>query len=84
MIVQCSKKPHLKNHKYGPRDNSPVNLGVIERFSKSREHYYPDNEGIPVIKFYREGKEVYQWFFEKEEEKLRDEVFNDLANTPSF
>lgn len=81
MIVQCLKKLHLENHKYGPRDNDPVNMDVIERFSKSREHYYPDNEGIPVIKFYRNGKEVYQWMFEKREEKLRDEIFDDLTQS---
>lgn len=78
-FVICEEKSYLKNQKYGPRDNSPVNMSVIERIEKSRERYYPDNEGIPAIRFYRDGKIVYSWFFEKSEEKLRDSVFERLT-----
>jgi hypothetical protein len=75
-MILCSEKLKLNNAKYGPRENSPVNLSVIERIEKGRERYYPDNEGIPAIIFYRDGKNVYQWMFDKGEEQLRDKCFN--------
>ena len=79
-MVKCKEKPHLNNHKYGPRDNTPVNMDVIERAEKGRERYYPDNEGIPTINFFREGKLTYQWMFEKNEEALRDSCFERITN----
>lgn len=78
ILVKCESKPHLKNTKYGPRNNDPINLSVIERVSKGRERYYPDNQGIPVIQFFRDGKLIYQWMFERDEENLRDITFENL------
>ena len=78
-LVTCPEKEHLKCQRYGPRNNDAVNMDVIERVAKSRESYYPDNEGIPVIKFYRDNKCVYMWFFDKREEKIRDAVYARLT-----
>lgn len=82
-FVKCVEKSETTNTKYGPRSNDPVNLSVVERIAVGRERYYPDNEGIPVIEFYREGKQIYQWFFDKDEEKTRDKVFKRLLKENS-
>jgi hypothetical protein len=56
-------------------NNWPVNLELCTELVKIRVRWYPDNRGLPGIKFNGCDSE---WAFTSEEE--RDQVFNSLAS----
>ena len=72
--------PHsnINNSRYGQHQNAPVNIDKVLTITKSREHYYPDNDGIPVIFFWFGDNNKHQWFFDKGQENLRDKTYNQI------
>jgi hypothetical protein len=54
--------------KYRDHTNEPVNLSTVTKVCASRERYYPDDEGIPVVKFTFVGGGNHLWYFDKGEE----------------
>jgi hypothetical protein len=63
------------NYRGGILDNKPVNLTLCKSIKKDRLNYYPDNEGIPSIKF--DGCDV-EWVYN--DEAMRDKDFNRVVN----
>ena len=54
--------------------NPPINLDRIIYFVKGNESYYPDNTGVPSIRFiYDKDLEVIWWYHRHEE--MRDEDY---------
>lgn len=75
------KKPpheHIDNHKYKDHTNRTINRELVISMERSRQHYYPDNEGIPTIIFWFGEKTKEIWYFDKGSEAFRDKVFIDL------
>jgi len=58
--------------KYSAHTNEAVNLDLVLTVTKAREAYYPDNEGIPVIRFWFGDKNYHQWYFDRGEESQID------------
>lgn len=56
-------------------DNNPVNLSLCQSVQKGRISYYPDNTGIPCIKFLGCNTE---WAYTSAEE--RDKDFEAITN----
>lgn len=74
-------KEHTQIPKYTDHTNEVINLDKIWSFKKSRETYYPDNEGIPTIRFWFGQDGFHSWFFDKNEETLRDDTYNSIVST---
>lgn len=55
--------------------NNPVNLALCTSIQKGKLNWYPDNVGLPTIKF--NGCDT-EWAFYKDEE--RDLEFDKIAN----
>lgn len=73
--------PHenISNRRYRDHVNRVVNFDLVQTLHKSRKSYYPDNDGIPTIVFSFGEKDRHDWYFDKGEEVLRDEIFDDLT-----
>lgn len=57
--------------------NDPINIDLVERVSKIKEKWYPDNEGTPAILF--RGLS-YKWVYGKHQEKERDADYERIVN----
>lgn len=73
-------KTNIDHSKYKNHKNLPVNAERILTISAAREAWYPDNEGIPVIRFWFGDKDYHDWFFEKGFEEIRDRVIESLLS----
>lgn len=69
---------NTKNHKYKDHTNCIINLDNVTAIESAREAYYPDNEGIPSIRFHTVGEQQI-WYFDREDEKLRDTTIKKLC-----
>ena len=67
-----------QNYKYSGHTNLVVNEDRVMTIEKAREAYYPDNEGIPVIRFWFGGKDFHDWYFDKGKETERDSCYLEL------
>jgi hypothetical protein len=63
----------VKIGKYDFKNNA-INIELVTKTEKTREHYYPDNEGVPTLTFHFIGGTKEQWLFRSE--KLRDEMWH--------
>lgn len=72
-------KIKLTNESYSVHINQAVNLDNVYTVSISREHYYPDNEGIPVILFIFNNYST-SWYFEKGEDELAEKTYKIVTN----
>lgn len=71
-FIQCVRSEITYRH--SPVQNNPVNLALCKSIQKGRLIWYPDNEGLPTIKF--NGCDT-EWTFYKDEE--RDLEFEKIA-----
>lgn len=72
-------KINIENTRYNTHKNQAVNLDNVYTVSISRENYYPDSEGIPVILFVFQGYS-HSWYFEKGEDKLVEKTYKIITN----
>ncbi len=70
-------KERTASRKYGDHTNSAVNAARVLTIEKSRMAYYPDNGGIPTIRFWFGGKDDHHWYFDHGEEERRDQCYRD-------
>lgn len=78
-FVRCSIDG--MKHKEYYRTNDPININIVRSVCKSREKYYPDNEGYPSIDFIFAHQDHITWVYEKEQEKIRDNDFQRITQT---
>lgn len=78
--MNITKPPHenVSITKYSNHTNSSVNLDKVLLIKKTREAYYPDNEGIPAIQFWFGGNDYHLWYFDKGRESSRDIIYDEL------
>lgn len=69
-------KPHTESigGRYGSHKNLAVNLDLCRAIEKDKLKWYPDNDGVPSIKFI--GCKA-EWIFQSMEE--RDEAYEKIA-----
>ncbi len=77
MFIECS----LPSRPYGSSVivNPAVNLGLCKAIRKQRIHWYPDNTGIPSIKF--EGCDI-EWAYKTDADRDADYARIIAATTP--
>jgi hypothetical protein len=78
MKMLVPPKERTYNHKYKNHTNPPVNADRVLTMEAARQAYYPDNEGIPIIRFWFGGKDYAEWYFDKGEENSRDKSLKAL------
>lgn len=70
---------YTKQNKYGSQHkNHVINLANVNCMIKTRMHWYPDNEGVPSIKF-SFPNDVVEWIFDTDD--LRDRAYDVLIGT---
>lgn len=81
--MKMVKPPYLHTTipKYRCHLNPIINLDQVCRITKWRESWYPDNEGIPAIRFFFASRnDDCDWYFDQWDEKLRNEVFEAIGD----
>jgi hypothetical protein len=80
-FMKLAHPPHerVDSYKYKDHVNRAINRDKILSVHKTREHYYPDNEGIPVLRFWFGGKDYHDWYFDKGQENKRDALYRTLS-----
>jgi len=57
--------------------NHPINLCNVLSFARGKYAWYPDNEGVPCIKFYMlNAKEPLEWIFPNKD--ARDKKYDEI------
>lgn len=74
---------NVANHMYKDHVNKVVNLNNVTTASVKREAYYPDNEGIPVVRFDFIDGSSHDWYFDKGQEKQAETTLNSFMNKAS-
>lgn len=78
-FIECPIKSitYLRNDKV---ENKAINLSMCTSIKKSRLHWYPDNSGIPSIKFFYNENDYNEWAFGWHQEKDRDAIYELIVN----
>lgn len=76
-FIQCSFE--CINYRGHLLKNDPINIGNVNQISKDRLHFYPDNDGIPTIRFKMNGGEDLIWHYNKKDERIRNEDFQKIV-----
>ena len=62
--------------------NFPVNMAKVETFYKTKYRQYPDNEGIPAIRFMGLNHAEFYWVYP--DERTRDDDYKYILDNFSL
>lgn len=72
-FIKCScEKTVYHGHEI---TNDPINIELVTQVSKFHKKWYPDNTGIPALKFHGIDK---TWVYENEQD--RDDDYDKIVN----
>ena len=71
----------VRNHRYSSHENKAINIYGVMSISKSHINHYPDNKGIPTLRFWFNENMSEDWYFDTEEE--RDRVYKKILRMGS-